>query len=45
MFEFGGSTIIMLLKKDEVKILDEIFENTLNNKETIVRMGDKIGEK
>ena len=45
MFEFGGSTIIMLLKKDEVKILDEIFENTLNNKESVVRMGDKIGEK
>jgi len=45
MFEFGGSTIIMLLQKDKIVIEDIIFSNTNQNKETIVKMGNKIGEK
>jgi len=45
MFEFGGSTIVMLIKKDKVKVLDEILENTKNCRETIVKMGEKIGIK
>ena len=45
MFEFGGSTIVMLFQKDAIKIDSEICENTQQNKETIVKMGDKIGEK
>jgi len=45
MFQFGGSTVIMLFQKDRVSIDETIIENTLQNKETIVRMGNKIGEK
>jgi phosphatidylserine decarboxylase len=44
MFEFGGSTIVMLFQKDSVLIENIIYENTLNDKETIVKMGYKIGE-
>lgn len=42
MFLFGGSTIIVLL--NGVKILREITENTECGYETVVKMGDKIGE-
>ena len=45
MFEFGGSTVIMLFQKDNVTIDKAILENTQQEKETIVRMGLKIGEK
>ena len=45
MFEFGGSTVIMLFKNNTVTLDKTIYENTLNNKETIVKMGQKIGEK
>ena len=45
MFEFGGSTIILLFQKDVIKADDIIYENTQQNKETIVKMGNKIGEK
>jgi len=45
MFEFGGSTVVMFFQKDKVKIDDVIYENTEQNKETIVKMGYKIGKK
>jgi phosphatidylserine decarboxylase len=45
MFEFGGSTIVMLFEEDAVVIDDAIYENTRRNKETVVKMGFKIGEK
>jgi len=45
MFEFGGSTIVMLFQKDAVTIDDAIYENTRKNRETVVKMGCKIGEK
>jgi len=45
MFEFGGSTIIMLFPKNTITLDETIYENTQNDKETIVRMGYKIGEK
>jgi len=45
MFQFGGSTIIMLFQKDAIRINEEICENTKQNMETIVKMGNKIGEK
>ena len=44
-FEFGGSTIILLLKKDIVDIDHDILENSLKNYETRVLMGEKIGVK
>jgi phosphatidylserine decarboxylase len=45
MFEFGGSTIVMLFQKNSVAIDDAIYENTRLNMETVVKMGCKIGEK
>jgi len=45
MFEFGGSTIVMLFQKGAVKIDTTIFANTQQNKETVVKMGNIIGEK
>lgn len=42
-FEFGGSTIIMLIDKD-IKIDKDILENTKKDIETIVKMGEKIGD-
>lgn len=43
MFLFGGSTIVLLLKKDTVLIDNEIIENTNNGYETVVKYGEKIG--
>ena len=45
MFQFGGSTVIMLFQKGAITVDDAIYENTIQNKETKVRMGCKIGEK
>ena len=44
-FEFGGSTIVVLLEKDRAVLDAEFFENTAADKETIVRCGEKIGSK
>lgn len=44
-FLYGGSTIILLLKKNCVDIDKKYFENTNKNKETPVKMGKKIGKK
>lgn len=45
MFLFGGSTIILLIHKDEAEIQQEFFKNTENSLETIVKMGEPIGRK
>jgi phosphatidylserine decarboxylase len=45
MFEFGGSTIVVLFRKGAVAIDDVIWENTRQGKETVVRLGERIGEK
>ena len=45
MFQFGGSTVIMLFQKDAITLEGAIYENTTRNKETIVKMGCKIGVK
>lgn len=42
-FEFGGSTIVLLLGKDAVKPCDDILKNTSEGYETLVKMGEKIG--
>ena len=44
-FEFGGSTVILLLQKDAAVIDEELLENTHAGKESIVRLGQKIGER
>lgn len=45
LFEFGGSTIILLFENGKVKIDEDIVENSLKNIETKIKMGEKIGEK
>ena len=42
-FEFGGSTVIMLINKD-ISFNNKILNNTNNNIETIVKMGQNIGK-
>lgn len=44
-FEFGGSTVIVLLQKDKVNLDDEFIQNTANDLETNVKYGEKIGIK
>jgi phosphatidylserine decarboxylase len=43
MFEFGGSTIVLLLKKGVAEIDSDIVQNSKENTETIVKMGERIG--
>ena len=45
MFLYGGSTIVLLLEEGKVKINEEFFSATENDKETEVLVGQKIGEK
>lgn len=42
-FQFGGSTVVLLLKKDTVTIDTDILENSAQGIETVVRFGEKIG--
>lgn len=44
-FKFGGSTTILLLKKDLVKIDEDIINQTKLGYETMVLMGESIGKK
>lgn len=44
-FSFGGSTIIMLYKKDALEIDEDIAENSKTEVETTVLYGEKIGKK
>lgn len=44
-FKYGGSTIILLVKKDNVKIDNYLINNTKKGYETIINIGDKIGIK
>ena len=43
-FEFGGSTIILLIQPGKVRIAYDLIENTEEGYETIVKMGERIGE-
>lgn len=43
MFLFGGSTIVLLFEKNRIILDDELFENTADEKETIVKLGERIG--
>lgn len=42
-FAFGGSTVILAFQKDRVSIDTDIIENQAEGYETIVRMGEGIG--
>lgn len=43
-FKFGGSTIVLIVDKDKLKIDPDILDNTKKRIETFVKMGEKIGE-
>lgn len=43
-FAFGGSTIVLLVAKDKLKIDSDILQNSKNGYETFVKMGEKIAE-
>ena len=45
MFEFGGSTIVLLVNKEFVEFDQDILDNTKNGYETRVFYGQKIGER
>ena len=43
-FEFGGSTIVLLLEKDKVRVCSDLLKNTAEGYETKVKQGEMIGE-
>lgn len=43
-FEFGGSTVVLLLQRDQVAIDEDILRNSSENVETLVSMGETIGK-
>ncbi len=43
-FEFGGSTIILLLEKEKVDVLPKLLKATQKGYETIIHMGEPIGK-
>lgn len=44
-FEFGGSTIVLLLEKDKAEIYGDLIKNTMDGCETIVRQGEPLAVK
>ncbi len=44
-FEFGGSTIVLLFEKDSVVFDEDILKNSAEGIETVVKYGEKIGNK
>ena len=42
-FEFGGSTIVLLIKKNTIVLDEDIEENSKEGIETIVKYGERIG--
>ena len=42
-FQFGGSTVVLLLKKDTALLDEDILENSRNGIETVVKFGERIG--
>ena len=44
-FEYGGSTVLVLLQKNAAVLRPDILEASANGTETEVRLGERIGEK
>ena len=42
-FEFGGSTVVVLLQKGMARVDEDIVLNSRDGCETVVRLGEKIG--
>ncbi len=43
-FQFGGSTVILLFKPDQITLDADLIVNTKNGFETLVKMGESIGK-
>jgi len=43
-FLFGGSTVIWLLKKEKIKLSDDLIQNSAKGLETWVPLGQKLGD-
>jgi phosphatidylserine decarboxylase len=43
-FSFGGSTVVLLFKKDTITVSEEIILNSSEGKETAVKMGQTIAQ-
>lgn len=43
-FSFGGSTLIVLFEKGKMEFSKDLIENTQNGLETLLKMGEQIGE-
>lgn len=41
-FEFGGSTIVLLVQEDMIRIDDDILRNSAESIETVVKYGEKV---
>lgn len=41
-FEFGGSTIVLLVQEDLIRIDDDILRNSAESIETVVKYGEKV---
>ena len=41
-FAFGGSTVVLLFESNHFKIDEDLLQNTKNNIETFLKMGEKI---
>lgn len=44
-FLYGGSTVILLVKKDQARFIPKLYTAAMNNKEVPVQMGQVIGYK
>ena len=44
-FQFGGSTVVVLVKADVVQLDRDILENSRQGIETVVKFGEKIGKR
>ena len=43
MFEFGGSTVVLMTEPGKVEVDQELLQNSEKGYETLVKMGEKIG--
>ena len=44
-FLFGGSTIVIMVKENILKIDDDILENSNKNIETKIKQGEKVAKR
>lgn len=45
MFEYGGSTVILCVEPGRLQIREDILEASAKGTETVVRMGEAVGER